>query len=86
VPPRVLFGDSTEISKALRPQTDVPSFIPMGVVLRCLRGNAAKAGIQLPEKLTVDPNDKPAYDKWRAEIDAYREAAGVRVAKAKTPA
>jgi hypothetical protein len=57
-------------------------------VLRCLRGNAADAGIALPARLTVDPTDEPAYSRWRAEIDALREAAGMRSAKIKplTPA
>jgi len=42
----------------------------------------------LPPRLTVDPDDEPPYAKWRAEIDAYREAAGARAVKIKplTPA
>jgi len=55
----------------------------MSFLLRCLRENARRAGIDLPNRLTVDPADKAAYAKWRAEIDTYREAAGARRAKAK---
>jgi hypothetical protein len=58
--------------------------IPMSLLLRQLRRNAAIAGIDLPKRLTIDRADEPAYSKWRAEIDALREAAGVeRLAKAK---
>ena len=48
-----------------------------------------KAFIDLPKRLTVDPEkDKVAYDKWRAEIDTLRAAAGMRLTKIKplTPA
>jgi hypothetical protein len=87
-PPHIVMGDSDYISKICPPSETAQYMISMSFLLRCLRGNAAKAGIQLPERLTADPNDKPAYKKWRDEIDAYREAAGARVAKVKplTPA
>jgi len=39
---------------------------PHGPGARCLRGNAAKANITLPPRLSVDPGDKPAYERWRA--------------------
>ena len=35
----------------------------------------------LPKRLTVDPDNQPAYQNWRREIDLYREAAGARAAK-----
>jgi hypothetical protein len=57
----------------------------MALVLHCLRGNAANAGIALPGKLTVDPNDKPAYANWRRQIEDYQQAAGVRLAKLAKP-
>ena len=77
------WGDTVEIAKALRCECVAPTFISMSLVLSALRANAAAAGIDLPKYLTVDPDDKPAYAQWRAEIDLYREAAGVRRAKSK---
>jgi hypothetical protein len=82
-PAHIAMGEAADIAKVCPPSETAPCLIPMQLLLRCLRGNAAKAGIDLPERLTVDPDDKPAYAKWRDEIDAYREAAGARVAKAK---
>ena len=43
--------------------------------------NAALANIALPKRLTIDPDDVRADEKWRAEIDLYREAAGARAAR-----
>jgi hypothetical protein len=74
-------GEVSEIAEAV--SDTAPCFISMQFLLRRLRANAATAGIDLPARLTVDPDDKPAYAKWRAEIDAYREGAGARVAKTK---
>jgi len=87
-PPHIVMGDEAHISKFCPPSENALYMISMSFLLRCLRGNAAKAGIQLPEPLTANPNDKPVYAKWRDEIDALREAAGMRVAKTKplTPA
>jgi hypothetical protein len=85
IPPRIVMGDTTEIAEALRGETVAPTFISMALVLHCLRGNAANAGIALPEKLTVDPNDKPAYANWRRQIEDYQQAAGVRLAKLAKP-
>jgi len=84
----VLFGDHGEIADALHPETTAPTFIGMSFVLRALRDNAALAGLTPPAKLTANPKDEAAYSRWRDEIDAYREAAGVRLAKIKplTPA
>jgi hypothetical protein len=47
-----------------------------------MRANAQHAGITLPQRLTIDPDEAPAYDNGRRDIDA-REAAGARSAKAK---
>ena len=86
-PPHVAMGTADDIGKVLPAGETAPCMIPMQLLLRCLRANAAKAGIELPARLTADPSDKQAYAEWRRDIDAYREAAGARVAKAKlTPA
>jgi hypothetical protein len=88
-PPHIVMGDEDHINNVCPRSEHALYLISMSFLLRCLRGNAAKAGIQLPERLTVDPErDKPAYDRWRTEIDLLREAAGMRVAKIKplTPA
>lgn len=84
-PPRVLFGDRAEIAAALHPEWSAPTFIAMSFVLRCLRNNAADAGVDLPEKLTPNPADEAAYDNWRRQIDDHRQAAGERIKKL-TPA
>jgi hypothetical protein len=76
-------GTVEEVGEACPPSEAPLCMIPIGLLLRHLRKNAADAGLDLPKRLTVDPNDKPAYAKWRAEIDALREAAGARVAKTK---
>jgi hypothetical protein len=82
-PPHIAMGDAAHVGK-VAPPSERPAFmIPMSFLLRCLRENARRAGIDLPNRLTVDPADKAAYAKWRAEIDTYREAAGARRAKAK---
>src|SRR5262249_38311055 len=86
LPPRIAFGDGAEVAAALSSECVAPTFIAMSFVLRCLRENARQGGIDLPERLTVDPNDKHAYEKWRSEIDLYREHAGARRARARTPA
>jgi hypothetical protein len=82
-PPHIVMGTTAEIEKVLPPGEAAPCMIPIRLLLRCLRENARRAGIALPERLTVDPADEPAYSRWRAEIEAYREAAGARVAKTK---
>src|SRR5262249_61891094 len=76
------WGDTVDIAKALRCEGVGPTFISMSLVLSALRANAAAAGID-PKYLTVDPDDKPAYAQWRAEIDDHRQEAGERSAKAK---
>ena len=87
-PPHIAMGEAADIGKVLPAGEAAPCMIPIDLLLCCLRENARRAGIELPKRLTVDPNDKAAYAKWRADIDAYREAAGARVAKTKplTPA
>ena len=81
LPPRIVMGDAAEIAKALSGQTvAAPCFISMHFLLRCLRGNAQRANIALPEKLTI-ARGEPGFKQWRADIDAYREAAGARAAK-----
>jgi hypothetical protein len=55
----------------------------MALVRHYLRANAANANITLPQRLTIDPDDEPAYEKWRGKIDAYQQAAGARLARAK---
>jgi hypothetical protein len=82
-PPHIAMGTTAEIEKVCPPSETAPCYIPIGFLLRCLRENARRAGIELPERLTVDPSDEPAYSRWRAEIEAYREAAGARRAKTK---
>jgi hypothetical protein len=84
-PPHIAMGTADEVGKACPPSETPLCMIPMGLLLRRLRENARRAGIDLPPRLTVDPNDEPAYSKWRAEIDALREAAGLRVAKMAKP-
>jgi len=84
--PHIVMGDEAHIGKKAPPSKHALYLISMSFLLRCLRNNARQANIDLPKRLTVDPKDKVAYDKWRAEIDALREAAGVRGAKAKAPA
>jgi hypothetical protein len=81
-------GTAAEIAEVCPPSDTAPCLIPMQLLLRCLRENARRAGITLPERLTVDPNDKAAYAEWRRQIDDYRQAAGARVATIKplTPA
>jgi hypothetical protein len=85
-PPHIVMGDEAHISKFCPPSEYALYLISMSFLLRCLRANAAKAGIELPKKLTADPGDEPAYWRWRDEIDALREAAGARGTKAKAPA
>src|SRR5262249_8303630 len=88
-PPHIAMGDAAHVGKACPPSESPLCMISINLLLRRLRENARQAGIDLPARLTVDPeDDKPAYDKWRADIDAYREAAGARLAKIKplTPA
>ena len=89
-PVHIAMGEAADVGNACPPSETSPYLISMTFLLQCLRGNAAKAGIELPPRLTVDPNDQPAYDRWRAEIDALREAAGMRDARVakmvKTPA
>jgi hypothetical protein len=86
--PNLAMGTLDEINKACPPSEFPRSMIPINLLLRALRENARQAGIDLPKRLTVDPADEPAYSKWRDEIDALREAAGMRSAKTKplTPA
>jgi hypothetical protein len=83
--PHVAMGTIEEIGKDCPPSEHPLSLISMRHVLRNLRGNARQAGIDLPARLTVDPDppNEAAYKKWREEIDAYREAAGARVARTK---
>ena len=83
--PHITMGTAAEIAKVCPPSDTAPCLIPMQLLLRCLRGNAARAGITLPARLTVDPNDKAAYAHWRRQIDDYRQAAGTRVAKLAKP-
>jgi hypothetical protein len=45
--------------------------------LRLLRGNARRAKIALPPRLTV-PIDHPDHQKWLDEINDYRQAAHAR--------
>lgn len=86
-PPHIIMGDIPEITQVLGSETTAPFFVSMQFVLGSLRANARDAGIDLPERLTVAP-DEPGYENWRSEIAAYQERAGARVAKIKplTPA
>ena len=79
---RVFLGEAHKIAEALPAQT-TPCFVSIALVLRHLRANAKRAKITLPQRLTIDQDDKPAYARWRGEIDLYREAAGARLARAK---
>jgi len=81
-PPHVAMGEASDIDKALPAGETAPCLIPMRLLLRCLRGNAATAGIELPERLTIAP-DEPGYAQWRRQIEDYQQAAGMRSAKAK---
>jgi len=88
-PPHIAMGSAEDIGKKAPPSETAPLMIPMSFLLRQLRANAAAAGIDLPKRLTVDPSDAQAYANWRRDIDALREAAGMRdarVTKVKTPA
>jgi len=88
-PPHIAMGEAADIAKVCPPSETAPCMISMQLLLRCLRANAAKAakaGIELPARLTVDPADKAAYAEWRRQIDEHRQAAGERVARAKAPA
>jgi len=79
--PRVVMGEPHEIAAAVaRESVYTATFISMQFVLRHLRVNAndAKPKIALPDKLTIAPDDKPAYENWRREIAAYQEAAEAR--------
>ena len=75
LPPRIVTGDTGEITEALAGQTTAPCFISMSFLLR---GNAKLASIRLPPRLTID-RDEPGYRQWRAEIRSYQEAANARV-------
>jgi hypothetical protein len=80
----VLLGEHREITEALAGSAVYTSnFVSIALVLHNLRVNAASAGIALPARLTIVPDDKPACERFRRDIDAYREAAGARVAKAR---
>jgi hypothetical protein len=79
----VLLGEHREITEALAGSAVTSNFVSIALVLHHLRVNAASAGIALPARLTIVPDDKPACERFRRDIDAYREAAGARVAKAR---
>jgi hypothetical protein len=82
--PHVAMGTIEEVGETCPPSESPLCMIPINLLLQRLRNNARQAGIDLPARLTVDPEkDKRAYKKWRDEIDAYREAAGARVARTK---
>jgi hypothetical protein len=55
LPPRIVMGDTGEITEALAGQTTAPCFISMSFLLR---GNAKLASIRLPPRLTID-RDEP---------------------------
>src|SRR5262249_46220385 len=85
VAPRILFGDHAQIAADLRGEWVAPTFIAMSFVLRCLKNNAAQAGLTPPDKLTANPDDKPVYAQWGRQIDDHRQTAGERVAKLTKP-
>jgi|SRR5262245_38660033 len=81
---RVLLGAHPEINRALAGESIYTvNFVSVARLLHHLRTNAQRAGVTLPARLTIDPDDEPGYENWRREIDLYREAAGARRAKAK---
>lgn len=76
---RAVLGAHDEIASKLSGETVAGGgFISIARVLHQLRANAAAANVELPERLTVDEDDKPAYEQWRAAIDRHRAAAGAR--------
>lgn len=84
-PPNIAMGTAEEVGEACPPSEAPLCMIPINLLLRHLRENARRAGIDLPERLTVDPNDAQAYSNWRRDIDALREATGIEPATKTKP-
>jgi len=57
-PPHVAMGTIEEVAKVCPPSESPLSLISINLLLRRLRENARRAGIDLPKRLTVDPNDR----------------------------